>query len=226
VTIVGRDGPARRGIAGIYRDYGAERGAVLADLSTMEELFGPGPLTNVALYLAPGVDARAVVDRLRTDLADRAVLVRSNQRLKADVLAIFEQTFAVTRLLQAMSLVVAACGISLSLLVLADERAAETALYRALGATRRQVFALFVGRALGIAVAGLLLGAAGGAGLALVLVDRVNPAWFGWSIGLHWPWRTLGWQAVVLLGVSIVASLYPAARASRTPVTQLSRDAL
>ena len=44
------------------------------------------------------------------------------------MLAIFEETFAVTRLLQVMGLVIAAAGVTLSLLVLARERRAETAL--------------------------------------------------------------------------------------------------
>jgi putative ABC transport system permease protein len=132
----------------------------------------------------------------------------------------------VTRLLQGMSLLVAVAGVTLALLVLARERSAETALYRALGATRRQVFAVFVGRGLGIALAGVGLGAGGGAALAWVLVEVINPAWFGWSIGLEVPWGTLAGQAAVLLAAALAASLYPALRASRTPAAELSRDAL
>ena len=56
---------------------------------------------------------------------------------------------------------------------------------------------------------GLVLGAAGGAGLALVLVEIINPAWFGWSIGLHWPLRTLAGQALLLLGAAVLAGLLP-----------------
>jgi len=52
---------------------------------------------------------------------------------------IFDQTFAVTRTLQAMALLIAAFGVSLTLLVQARERSGELALMRALGATRRQM---------------------------------------------------------------------------------------
>jgi putative ABC transport system permease protein len=226
VTVRGPDGPLRFAVAGVYRDYGAERGALLMDLRRIDEVLGPGPLTNVALHLKAGRDVDATVDRLRTELAADALLIRSNRRLRQDVLSVFEQTFAVTRLLQAMSLLVAVAGIALSLLVLARERSSEVALYRALGAGRGQIFRLFVGRALGIALAGELLGAIGGVGLALVLVLLINPAWFGWSIALHWPWTTLASQSALLLVAAVAASLYPAARASRTPATELSRDAL
>ena len=214
-------------VAGVYADYGAESGAALVDLDgTLPRLFGAGALTNVALRVAADADVDAVVERLRREHSTSALLIRSNRSLRADVMAIFDQTFAVTRLLQSMTLLIAVAGVLLALLVLARERQAEVALYRALGADRGQIFRLFLGRGLGIAASGLVLGAAGGTGLALVLVRVVNPAWFGWTIALHWPWRTLGLQAVLLLAAAAGASLYPALRASAAPASELSRDAL
>ena len=134
-------------------------GAALVDLSSFARAFGEGPPLNAALHLAPGVDPEAVVARLRADLRDQALLVRSNRTLRTEVLAIFEETFAVTRLLEAMGLVIAAAGVTLSLLVLARERRAELALYRALGASRPQLAALFLGRGLTLGLVGLALGA-------------------------------------------------------------------
>ncbi|HEX9308719.1 MAG TPA: FtsX-like permease family protein [Anaeromyxobacter sp.] len=213
-------------IAGVYRDYGAEGGAALVDLATFARVFGEGPPSNAALYLAPGRDPEAAVGRLRADLRDHALLIRSNRTLRAEVLAIFEETFAVTRLLQSMGLVIAAAGVTLSLLVLARERRAELALYRALGASRPQLAALFLGRGLAIGVAGLALGAAGGGALALVLVLGVNPAFFGWTLGVHVPWGGLVAQALAILAAAAAASVHPALVASRTPAQELSRDAL
>jgi putative ABC transport system permease protein len=226
LAVRGPEGETALPVAGVYRDYGTEGGAALVDLSTFARLFGPGAPSNAALYLAPGEDAEAAVLRLRAALRDHALQIRSNRTLRAEVLALFEQTFAVTRLLQAMGLVIAAAGVTLSLLVLARERRGELALYRALGATRPQLFAVFLGRGLGIGVVGLALGAAGGAALALVLVEVVNPAFFGWSIALHPPWAALGGQALAILAAAAAASLYPALTASRTPAAELSRDAL
>jgi putative ABC transport system permease protein len=213
-------------VAGVYRDYGAESGAALVDPATFARAFGEGPPSNAALRLAPGTDAEAVVARLRAALRDEAVLVRSNRTLRAEVLAIFEQTFAVTRLLQVMGLVIAAAGVTLSLLVLARERRAELALYRALGASRPALAALFLGRGLALGVAGLVLGALGGGALALVLVLEVNPAFFGWTLGVHVPWARLAAQGAAILAAAAAASLHPALVASRTPAAELSRDAL
>jgi putative ABC transport system permease protein len=226
LVVRGTAGEVALPVAGVYRDYGAESGAALVDLSTFARAFGEGPPSNAALRLLPGADPERAVARLRTDLAGEAVQIRSNRTLRAEVLAIFEQTFAVTRLLQAMGLVIAAAGVTLSLLVLARERRAELALYRALGASRAALAALFVGRGLALGVVGLVLGAAGGAALALVLVRSVNPAFFGWTLAVHVPWALLASQAAAILVAAALASVHPAVVASRTPVRELSRDAL
>jgi len=226
VAVRGASGEVAFPIAGVYRDYGSEAGAVLVDLPAFARAFGAGPPSNAALYLAPGLDPEAAAARLREDLRGHALRIRSNRALRAEVLAIFEQTFAVTRLLQVMGLVIAAAGVTLALLVLARERRAELALYRAIGASRARLAALFLGRGLAIGLAGLALGAAGGLALAVVLVRVVNPAFFGWSLALHLPWGRLLAQALAILAAAALASLTPALVASRTPAAELSRDAL
>ncbi|MBK8230789.1 MAG: ABC transporter permease [Candidatus Eisenbacteria bacterium] len=222
----GPRGPLAILIAGISYDYSTEGGAAVIDLERVGALFGPGPINNIALYLEPGLDAEDTADRLKARFAGAPLEIRSNRRLREEVFAIFDQTFAITRILQGMSLLIAATGIALTLLVLARERVSELALYRSLGAVRGQVFRLFVGEGVGIGLLGLVLGWIGGIGLALILVFVINRAWFGWTIRWNWPWLALAQQAATILAVAFLASLYPALRASRTPAQELSRDDL
>ncbi|HVP67073.1 MAG TPA: FtsX-like permease family protein [Anaeromyxobacteraceae bacterium] len=226
VRIDGPAGARALDVAGVYYDYGSEAGTVLVDAPTFARIFGDGAPSNAALYLAPGVRPDTVVDAVRADLPEDALLVRSNRSLRAEVLSIFEETFAVTRLLRAMGLLVAVAGVSLTLLVAARERRAEVALYRALGATRWQAFRVFAGKGLGIAALGTILGFLGGAGLAAVLVRVVNRDFFGWTLELHWPVGALSLQAALIFAAAAAASLYPAAASSDAPATELSRDAL
>jgi putative ABC transport system permease protein len=210
---------------GVSYDY-SEAGSALIDLAVMEQVFGPAPINNVALYLEPGADVEATVGELQAATAELPLLIRSNRRLRAEVMTLFDQTFAVTRLLRVMALLVAVSGVSLTLLILARERVAELALYRALGALRRQIFRIFVGEGMAIGVLGLVLGAAGGVGLAAVLIHVINPAYFGWTIQPSWPLGAVARDAAVILLVSAAAAIYPALRASRIPVRELSRDDL
>ncbi len=213
-------------IAGIYLDYAEEHGSAVLDLAALESRFGPAGLTNVDLYLEPGADPERVMDRIRERFPEAPLELLSNRRLREEILAIFDQTFAVTRLLQGMALLIAVAGITLTLLVLARERVSELALYRALGAGRRRILRVFLGEGVGMAGLGILLGIPGGAALALVLIRLVNRAYFGWTIVPSWPAATLAVQAAALLAAAAAASLYPAIRASRTPATELRRDDL
>jgi putative ABC transport system permease protein len=220
------DGPQEFEVAGVYADYSTEAGVVAMDLGTLAARFGPGPLHSVALYLRPGADPETVIEALRARAGAAPLVFRSNRRLRQEVFTIFDQTFAVTRLLQAMALLIAVAGITLTLLVLARERMAELALYRALGATRGQLFAHFVGKGLGMAGLAVVLGVAGGVVLAGILVLVINRAYFGWTIQVYWPWRAVLEQLAAIVAAALVASLYPALRASATPATELAREDL
>jgi putative ABC transport system permease protein len=226
LVVAGPDGPISLPIAGIYYDYSSELGSAFVDLATLESLFGPGPIGSVALYLKPGADVDVVVDELKRELRGVPVVLRSNRRLRQEAMSVFDQTFAITRLLRYMSLLIAVCGVALTLVVLARERAAELALYRALGADRSQIFRVYLGKGLGMASAGISLGSVTGIAFALVLIYVVNRAFFGWTIAVNWPVGVLLEQDLVILAASGLAAVYPAILASRTPATELRREDL
>lgn len=211
-------------IAGVYYDYSSESGTVILNITTLAEAFGDGPVNSIALYLDHGRDAEEVIGEIRTRFPDAPLLLRSNRALRAEVFTVFEQTFAITRILQAMALLIAVCGITLTLLVLARERLSELALYRALGAQTRQIFGLFLVEGTGIGLLGLVLGLVGGTLLAAILVFVINRAYFGWTIQVAVPGGTLVSQAATILVAAALASLYPAVRASRTTAAELARD--
>lgn len=226
LPILTERGLERLPIAAVYHDYGREGGAAIVDLSTLSRLFGPGPVNSLAIYLEPGGDPERTAAELRVQFAGQPLEIRSNRLLREQALAIFDQTFAVTRLMQGMSLLIAASGITLTLLILAGERVGELALYRALGASRAQVWRVFMGKGLGLALAGSGLGAIGGVALAVVLVRVIHRDWFGWTIAWHWPWRDFAGEFSLLMAAALVASLYPAWRATRIRASELTRENL
>ena len=220
------DGERTLPVAGVYYDYGGEQGSAAVDLRTFASLFGEGPVNSAAFYLKAGTDAESVAGRWRSEFENSGLRIRSNRALRERILAIFDETFAVTRLLRAMGLLIAVCAVTLTLLVLAREQVAELALYRALGATRPQIFRVFLGKGVGLAGFGLAAGAAGGMALALILIYGINRTYFGWTIALHFPAASLAGDAALLLACAVAASLYPALRAARTPAVELSREDL
>ncbi|MGI9628365.1 MAG: ABC transporter permease, partial [Longimicrobiales bacterium] len=202
-------------VAAVLRDYGNERGAITMDLGQMDRWFGAGDPHGAALYLDAGADLDEVTARVELAAAEYGVTVRPNRFLRANALEVFDQTFRITLILQAMALVVATVGVMLTLFVLGYDEAGVLALYRALGATRGQVFRFFVAKGIAIALIGTVLGLAAGAALAWLLIFVTNPSYFGWSLDAHVPGLQILGQVGWILGAAALASIYPAFLASR-----------
>lgn len=217
-------GPAQLEVLGVYRDYGSPEGSAALSMQKVRQLFGPAPVQSVALYLEPGEDAEQVVDALRARLPEAPLWIRSNRRMRTEIFTIFDRTFALTRLLQLVAVLVAVCGVVLALLVLTRERAGELALYRAMGATPGAVFRFLLTQGLAIAALGLALGVAAGAALAWILVHAVNPAFFGWTLALSWPLGEIAGQAAAVMLASALAAAPAAWRARDASVHELARE--
>jgi putative ABC transport system permease protein len=118
----------------------------------------------------------------------------------------------------AVSLAVAGLGVMNVMLVAVTERTAEVGLFKALGATRRQVLLLFLAEAALLAAAGGALGLAAGYGAARFMarlypaLPAAPPAWaVAAAVGLS-------------LGVGLLFGVLPARRAARLdPVAALAR---
>lgn len=228
ISVRTASGAVRAEVAGVYYDYGSDRGSVSMDLATMEAWFGPGEPQGVAVHLDLGgaMGEPAAIEAVRMAAAPYPVVVRTNGALRDEALRIFDQTFAVTLLLQAMALAVAAAGVALSLLVMAREEEVDTATCRALGATRGQVFRFHLGKGAGLAGLGALLGLVGGGALAAVLIYVTNRAYFGWTVQFGVPVVSLLQQCAALTLAAVAASWWPALRAAGGGGTIARRAAL
>jgi putative ABC transport system permease protein len=118
-----------------------------------------------------------------------------------------------------ISLLVGGVGILTIMTISVNERKAEIGLFRAIGAERRQVLALFLGEAVVLSglggMAGLILGA-GGAWLLGTLVP---------ALPVHTPWYYVLMAEVLALIVGLVAGVVPARNAAALdPVVALRAE--
>jgi putative ABC transport system permease protein len=218
-------GPHAFRVAGIYRDYGSDAGAVMLSRRTYERYFDDRLVTAVSLYAAPGVSPDQLIAEVRAHLdADDVVLVRSNQTLREMSLRVFDRTFEITRVLRAFALIVACFGVAGALMAVALERGRELATLRALGATPAQVAEIAL---LETGVLGALAGALAvplGALLAAVLVFVINQRSFGWTMPILFDARTLATAPLLGAAAGVVSGLFPAWRAARTSPAEALRD--
>jgi putative ABC transport system permease protein len=225
ITLVTRAGPRAFPVAGIYRDYGSDAGAVLMHRRTYDQRFDDPYISSVALYAAPGVEVPALVERARAAARpDEQLLVRSNRALRQVTLEIFDRTFEVTSVLRLLALVVATFGVMSALMALELERTRELGVLRALGFTAQQVAGLVAVETGLLGLVAGLLAVPVGTMLAAVLVFVINRRSFGWTMEL-----VLGPAALLLapllgLVAGLVGGLYPAALMMRASAAEALRD--
>ncbi len=212
-------------VLGIYYDYSTERGFIVLDRKTLLKYLPDRAESNLAVYLKPGADARAVRHEIDHVIAGRGVLVFSNGNLRRGAIATFDRTFRITYALEAVAVIVAVMGIAGALLAMIIDRRREFALLRFLGASRSQVRAIILCEAGLLGLLANCIGLTLGTCLSLILIFVINKQSFGWTIQFHWPVAVL---LIVLSGVyaaTVLAGLYPARAAlSMNPIEVIHEE--
>jgi putative ABC transport system permease protein len=215
ITLPTPAGPREFRVAAVYYDYSTERGVVVMDRGTFVRDFGERPPTGLSAYLRDDADPELVREEIlnRLDESHR-VFIYTNRSLRAEVLRIFDSTFAITYALEVIAVFVAMLGVAGTLLTLVIERRRDLSLLRLVGADRRQVRRMVVIEAGLIGTVSQAIGLGMGFGLSLVLIYVVNVQSFGWTIQFHVPALFLVQATVAVIVATAVAGIYPAWRAA------------
>jgi putative ABC transport system permease protein len=212
-------------IVAIYYDYSSSRGWVVMDERTYALYFPHARPTSMSIYLQAGADASEVSDRLsRAVSGSSQILFATNGVLRREVMRIFDSTFAITYALEVIAIAIAALGVISTLITLILERRGEIAVLGFLGATRAQIRRMVVIEALLIGGVSQVIGVAIGLMLSMVLIYVINVQSFGWTIQFHFPLGFLIQSTLLILAVTAVAGLYPAARAARVEGVRFARE--
>ena len=206
-------------VAAVYYDYAIDRGVIVMDRPVFARYFGERPPTSAAVYLREGSDPevvrREVLDTL--DEGHRA-FIYTNRTLRAEVLRIFDSTFAITYALELIAIVVAMLGVAGTLLTLVLERRRELRMLRLIGALKRQVQRVVVIEAALIGTTSMLIGLVTGLALSLLLVFVINVQSFGWTIQFRVPWLFLAQVSLAVVAATAVAGFLPARKATQLVV--------
>ncbi|WP_428573897.1 FtsX-like permease family protein [Ramlibacter sp.] len=219
----------RFAVAGIWRDYVRQTGAVVMDAQDYRRLTGDARANELHLWLHPGADAAAVQQSVR-ELAKRegagdGIDLASAQQLRSISLRIFDRSFAVTYWLQAVAIGIGLFGIAASFSAQVLARRKEFGLLAHLGLTRRQILGVVAGEGAAWTLVGSLAGLALGLAVAVVLVHVVNPQSFHWTMDLLVPWLRLALLCVaVIVAGTVTAWLAGRAAAGRDAVLAVKED--
>lgn len=190
-------------VLAIYADYGRPAGEVLISLKRLPAEFVPA---FESFSISPGsMDINAITDGLQPLWQVDVVQLRDNNRIRELADAVFDQTFLLTRAMTFVTLLLAAIALLIMGWVFFSTRAWYFRLLLVWGLAQREVLQqlgrLALTLTLGITVLALPLGV----WLTWVLVQRINPLAFGWSLPMAiYPgfWLQLGLVSL-LIGLSI-----------------------
>ena len=213
-------------VAGVWRDYARQHGAIAIDLKSWQALAGEARVTDLSVWLAPGASDAAVAERIRQAMAEGPALqLRGAAELRALSLTIFDRSFAATWALEAVAIVVALFGVAAAWSTEAIARRREFGMLRHLGVRPSAIVAQFALEAGILVAAAVCWGIALGAAIALVLVHWVNPQSFHWTMDIDWPATQLAAGACTMIVLAVaVAALAARQASSASPIRAVRED--
>ena len=211
-------------VNGVWRDYSRQTGALMIDLAVYRQMTGDLRVNDAAITVAEPSTTEQVANRLMA-LADDATLeVARPGEIRRISLHIFDRTFAVTYLLEAVAIVIGLAGVAASFASLAATRRKEFGMLRHLGVSRAQIGAMLALEGALVASIGVLGGLLAGAGIGLILIEVVNRQSFHWSMDLHVPWGALLLFASSLIALASLAAVLAGRQAMRQDAVLAVRE--
>ncbi|MBY5962737.1 ABC transporter permease [Marinobacter nauticus] len=190
-------------VLAVYPDYGRPSGEVLVLESLLPEDF---EARFRSLSISAGVEEIKVVEAQLARLWHTPQLtVRDNQAIRTLATDIFDQTFLLTRAMTTLTLILAAAALLLMVWVFLSTRAWYFRLLIVWGMPQRQAAAQLTRVSLALVFAVLVCALPLGVWLTWILVQRINPLAFGWSLPMAvYPgfWIELAVLALII-GLSI-----------------------
>lgn len=214
-------------VAGVWRDYGRQAGAVLIDEGDYQRLTGDDARDEISAMIAPGRDAaqvaRAMTAKLPPELRDQ-VEVSQPATLRRLALTIFDRSFAVTYLLEAVAILVGLAGVAATMSAQTIAREREFGMLRHLGLTRRQLTTMLATEGAIVGLTGALAGIGLGLLLSQVLIHVINPQSFNWTMTTRVPIDTLIGVAAALTGAAAATAVLAGRRATAKSAVQSVRE--
>ncbi len=215
-------------VLGVVRDYRTQGGVVFYSLGHFKARYHDPHWGGLRVYFR---DRNQDLGRAVTDLRNKIIErwggdldMINGEDLRASILRVFDETFAVTTVLLLIALVIAALGIATTLTVLVLERSRQLNTLFAIGAGFGQIRSMIFWEAAFMVVAGELAGIVCGFILSYLLVYVINRQSFGWTFLYGVDWGMLGMSLPLIILTALAAALPAIKMVFRQPPATLLRE--
>ena len=212
-------------VAGVFRDYARQQGAIVIDRERYIALTGDRRATGGAVWLAAGATADALREAIAREIPGGGKLeLAMPGEIRAASLSIFDRTFAVTYALELAAVVIGLAGLSSAFGALVLARRREFGMLRHIGMTRGQIGAMLATEGVAVSGIGLLVGLVLGGIISLILVHVVNRQSFHWSMDVAVPWTALAAFAFAVLALASATAVTSGRRAMGADVVRAVKE--
>jgi putative ABC transport system permease protein len=200
-------------VAGVFRDYGRQHGAVVMASEDYEQLTGDLGKSALSVWVAPGHSVDAVLAQIRAlgGVFAQASLY-SAQSLRQLSLQIFDRSFALTYALELAALIVAVFAVASGLTAQVIVRRKEFALLAQMGQSLPQRMGLVAREALGLLLFAVVWGSLLGLAMSQILIHRVNPQSFHWTMETSVPSLMIFILGSAVVATGLAAAVWSSAR--------------
>lgn len=203
-------------VIGIYIDYNPGQGLIGISRSTFQRHWHAQGFSVFSVYMKPGSNPGHLKRQLQAlNTPKRIINVTEQARVVKVSIAVFDQAFSVTRILQWLATAIAVLGVFSVLSAIQLDRVYEYGILRSIGITSRQLGSL-------VSLESALMG--GFAGLvalpvgtmtAGILIYVINRRSFGWSMDFELPIEIIAQGLASGILAAVLAGLVPAYRMTR-----------
>lgn len=218
------DGPVHFGVAGIVVSYTSDTGVIWMDISTYRNRWHDNLVDMYEVRVKPGQNIQEVSGAILDKMGkERRLFALPALEFRNEIRQVLDRSWAVTHAVNTIVLIIAGFGIVITLLASVLERTREIGVLRSIGTKRSQISGVVITESVLIGAAGGLLGSASGLLVGWIELEGFFRIDFGASMTYHIDYVSLVWALLLSAGLSALAGLYPAHRASKINIVEALR---
>jgi putative ABC transport system permease protein len=206
-------------VVGVYVDYSSDSGSVLIDRALYKRIWHDELVDAYDLWLDPGTDQQAVIDRIKEDYGEKYQLfISTHKELRENVVQIMEQSFSVNYAVEIVAVIVAIFSVINTLLASVLDRTREIGVLRAVGATQSQLRRMVMAEAGWIGFLGGILGLIAGTVMSYHHVVYNTKALTGWTFQYSYPFGFAFLCLILAVVLCLLVGYVPAKQAASIPI--------
>lgn len=208
-------------IIGRVTDYASANGVIYLNRQVYRKYWNDHLVSVFVFSLLPGYRFEQVRQSIDLALGKKWNLVTiSSLEFKEQMKTAVDRTFAYTRAIEFISLLVGLLGLLNTLLISVMERTREIGMLRAIGSTRTQISWMIVFEAILQGFFGAVVAIILGSYIGKLFIQYSLTTSLGWIVDFHFPTESI--FSTLLTGVVVagIAGFLPARHASRLQITE------